>query len=122
MRLNDVLKRFTLISGLESEQVSVWTALCIDACQQIKRMLLPDVEMTEENSRRLSNCAAALAYYKFSFYAQDADVRSFTAGSVNVSMAHTIMERAEKIWQQEQLDASDLITVPGDFSFRGVRI
>ena len=122
MRLNDVIQRFTLISGLKPEQVSVWTALCIDACEQIKRMVLPTVEINDTNRMRLANCAAAFAYYKFSFYAQDADVRSFTAGSVNVNMAHTVMERAEKIWKQELADAADIIETPSDFSFKGVRV
>ena len=123
MRLKDVISRFALISGLKPEEVSVWTALCIDAMQQIRRMMLPSIMLDVEDCRRLSNCAAALAFYKFSFYAQDADVRSFTAGSVTVNTEHTLIERARLVWQQEAADASDLIKPPeDDFSFKGVRV
>ena len=122
MRLSDVITRFTLISRLEPDKVSVWTALCIDAMQQINRMVLNGVEQDEETCIRLANCAAALAFYKFSFYAQDADVRSFTAGSVNVTVDSTLTERAKAVWEQELSAASDILRVSDDFSFRGVRV
>ena len=123
MRLNLILDRFSLISGLEPEKVSRWTPLCIDAKMQIEAMVKAGVDRDEEATVvRLSNCAAALAFYKYSLYAPDSNVESFTAGSVSIRLSETERERARGVWQEALESASDILDAPLEFSFRGVRI
>lgn len=120
MRLNEVINRFALVSGLEPCEVSKWTPLCIDAMNEIKSMAKKDAEKSAENSLRLSNLAGVLAYYKYSMYAVG-DVKSFTAGSVSVTAADDIIERAEKLWKTERRSLSDLLT-PEGFYFGRMRV
>ena len=122
MRLSDVLNRFALISRLEPEEVSKWTVLCVDAMQYLKQRLVVDTELCEADMKRLSNAAAALAYYKFTLYSPSAAVKSFTAASLTVSMGEDEKQRAKNLWQEEQSFVSDLVRFDDDFCFKGVRI
>lgn len=123
MRLNVIIDRFSLISGLEPEEVSLWTPLCVDAKVYIEGRIKPGVDQEDENvKRRLSNCAAALAFYKYSLCCSQADVESFVAGSMNIRLSQTERQRAKTLWQEEAESAEDLLSLPVSFSFKGVRV
>lgn len=122
MRLNETINRFTLVSGLEPEEVSKWTVLCCDASKEIERMVLPGAVLSEENILRLSKAAGVLAYYKYCMYEYGAKVKGFTAGNVNVTMAQTETEHAEKLWKAEKESLWDILGTESNFSFQGVRV
>lgn len=121
MRLNDVINRFALISGLEPREVSKWTVLCVDAVQYLRQRILSEADLCEANVMRLCNAAAALAYYKYTLYSPSAAVRSFSAATVTVSMGEDEKHRAKTLWEEEQALVSDLVRTE-DFCFKGVRI
>lgn len=120
MRLNLILDRFSLISGLKPEEISRWTPLCIDAKREIERRVKSGVNLNEETEIRLSNCAAALAFYKYSLYSPDSQVEAFSAGNMSIKLSQKEKERAENIWLLEEREAEDILTLEQDFSFRGV--
>ena len=121
MRLNETIERFTLVSGLEPEEVSKWTVICSDASNEIQRMVLPGVKYTEENILRLSKAAGVLAYYKYCMYAHVTKVRAFTAGDVSVTVTQDEMEHAEKLWNAEREALCDIIYIGEPFCFQGVK-
>lgn len=120
MRLNEVINRFSLVSGLEPDEVSKWIPVCIDAMNELKGKLLPDVLDKEENVLRLSACAGVLAYYKYCLYQQGRDVKSFTAGSVSIAMSEFDPQKARKLWELERASVADLLVSPEDFCFKRV--
>lgn len=120
MRLNLILDRFALISGLEPEAVSRWTPLCIDAKAEIERRCKSNKKADEETEIRLSNCAAALAFYKYSLYAPEAQVENFTAGNLSVKLSAKEKDRARELWVSEEKGAEDILDTEQDFSFLGV--
>lgn len=120
MRLNEVINRFALVSGLEPAEVSRWTPLCIDSMNEIKTLLRKKGGLSPEDSLRLSNCAGVLAYYKYTLYAGQ-DVRSFTAGSVSVTTSDDVTLRAKELWEYEKNSVEDLISSDG-FCFRRVSL
>jgi len=122
LRLNLVIDRFALISGLEPEEVSRWTPLCADAVVQIEGMKRSKVKDDEKTIRRLSFCAAALAYYKYTLFTKEAAVSSFSAGNLSVGISVTERERAKQLWEEELRGASDLLEAQSDFCFLGVRV
>lgn len=121
MRLNDVINRFTLVSGLEGTEVSKWTVLCVDAMQELLGQLLPGAEDSEAKGIRLSNAAGVLAYYKYCLYS-NGGVKSFAAGSVSVTVSDDTVERARLMWEKERAAVSDLLVSSDGFCFRRAEI
>lgn len=122
MRLSDVINRFTLVSGLEGEEVSAWTVLCVDAMNEISLMVQPSKGKDEKEALRLSNAAGVYAYYKYCMYSYSSKVKSFSAGGVSVTSSTDEMEHARKLWEAERLLCADLLTDSGEFCFKGVAV
>ncbi len=122
MRLNEVINRFSLVSGLEPSEVTRWTPLCIDAVNELRGKLVPDALNSEENIHRLSACAGVLAYYKYCLYRESDSVKSFTAGSVSVTHSDFDGEKARKLWEFEKSSVADLLVSSEDFCFRSVKL
>ncbi len=122
MRLNFIIDRFSLISGLKPQEVSKWTPLCVDAKMQIERRVRSGVKLDEEKEIRLSNCAAALAFYKYSLCAPENSVESFSVGTMSVKISAEEKERAKNLWLMEEREAEDLLESEQDFAFVGVAI
>lgn len=120
MNLNDVIRRFALISGLEGEELSRWLPVCVDAMEEVHRLAVREALTNEENSRRLSNLAGVLAYYRYVLYTSE-QVRSFGAGSVSVTYRDDALKSAQRMWETELQAVSELIT-PSDFYFQRVRV
>lgn len=122
MRLSDVINRFTLLSGLEPEEVSKWTVLCVDAMNEISPLILPSKGKSEKEALRLSNAAGVYAYYKYCMYTYSSRVESFSAGMISVSQKDDEMENARKLWEAEKELCSDLLCDTRDFCFKGVAV
>lgn len=122
MRLNEVINRFSLVSGLEPSEVTKWTPVCVDAMNEIKRKVLPGVLEDEGNVLRLSACAGVLAYYRYCMYKNGDKTKQFTAGAVSVTMENSDTEKAQKLWEFERKSVEDLLTSTEDFCFRRVNV
>lgn len=122
MRLNEVINRFTLVSGLEPHEVSMWTPVCIDAMLQVKAKASKEALKCEESVLRLCAMAGVLAYYKYCLYMERDEVKAFTAGSVSITKAQSDAKKAYELWEFEKNGARDLLSSDDDFCFRGVRL
>ncbi len=122
MRLNEVINRFTLVSGLEPHEVSMWIPVCIDAMLQVKAKASKEALSDEESILRLCALAGVLAYYKYCLYMERDEVKSFTAGSVSITKAQYDTKKAHDLWEFEKNGVSDLLQSHEDFCFRGVRL
>ena len=122
MRLSDVIQRFTLLSGLEPEEVSKWTVLCVDAMNEISPFVISSKVKDEKNSLRLSKAAGVYAYYKYCMYTYSSRVDSFSAGMISVTAKDDDMENARKLWEEEKVMCSDLFSDTRDFCFKGVAV
>lgn len=122
MRLSDVIQRFTLLSGLEPEEVSKWTVLCVDAMNEIAPLVLPSKGKNEKEERRLSNAAGVYAYYKYCMYTYHTRVDNFSAGMISVSKKEDDQESARRLWEKEKEMCADLLTDERDVCFKGVKV
>ena len=122
MRLNEVINRFALMSGLEPGEVTRWTPVCIDAMNELKSKLLPDALSSEENILRLSACAGVLAYYRYCLYKSGSEPKSFTAGAVSVTVSELDVEKAYKLWEFEKKSVENLLASSEDFCFKRVKV
>src|SRR5574344_624870 len=114
--IGNVLKRFSLISGLEGEKLSRWTPLCEDAVDFCSSHLTKS-ELSENQERCFCNLAAAFAYYKFCICDFDG-VNTFVAGDVQIRKSD-VAENAKRIWDNELLLCRDFVDL-GGFCFFGV--
>lgn len=121
MRLNEVIDRFALISGLPADEVSIWTPVCVDAMCEVEAKALDTAVKDERTSRKLSNLAGVLAYYKYCLYSYR-NVQRFEAGSVSVTISGETLEFAKKLWEEEKNSAVDCLKAEGDFFFKRVRL
>lgn len=108
MDFREVYERFLLISGLEESEASDWAVLCREAAEQLRRMLRPNVS-EEENGRRLSTAAAALALYKMALCSAGDEITSFKAGDISVTARETLTARGETVWKAAKAEISDLL-------------
>jgi len=122
LRLSEVIERFSLISGLEGEELSRYVPLCVDAVSRIKCRACGAEKLGLGDVRRLENCAAALAFYKYALYSQEGTIESFEAGAVKVSLGKGLLERARMILDEELRGAQDIVSLEDDFAFKGVRV
>ncbi len=122
MRLNEVINRFALVSGLEPCEVSKWIPVCIDAMNELKGKLIPNALDSEENILRISACAGVLAYYRYCLYRSGSEAKSFTAGAVSVTMSEFDTEKARKLWEFERKAVEDLLVSDEDFCFKRVSV
>lgn len=108
MDFREVYERFLLISGLDESEASCWAVLCREAQAQLRRMLRPNVN-EEENGRRLSTAAAALALYKMALCSAGEGITSFKAGDISVTTQETLTARGEAAWKTAKAEISDLL-------------
>lgn len=121
MSLNELIKRFLLVSGFEKKDVSLYLPVLIDAKtlfeEKTKERSLSDAER-----RRLTQACAVYAFYKVSLYHNADALTSFKAGDVSFSM-ESLRQRASDLWEKERAAIGDLARFSDDsFSFMGVRV
>lgn len=122
MRLNEVINRFSLVSGLEPSEVTRWTPVCIDAMNEIKSKALPEALENEGDMLRLSSCAGVLAYYRYCMYLREDRTKQFTAGAVSVTLENPDIEKAHRLWEFERESVSELLLATDGFCFRRVSV
>lgn len=122
MRIERVAERFSLLSGLEGEELSKWTPLLKDGVAYVSALLKKGVK-EENHLERLESATATYAYYKWILCSEDNNATSFKAGDVTVSQSHSgaTADWAYQLWKQSLNEIAD-ITVSDDFFFKGVEV
>ncbi len=120
MDLHEIIKKFSIITGLSDEEVSPWTSICEDACLEIRKNLREDAD-EESNSRRLNAAAAALAFYRYVLYCSSGGgVESFTTGEIRVKTdAQTSVKIAYTAWIDAKRSIADILK-DEDFMFERI--
>lgn len=121
MSLNELIKRFLLVSGLQKKDVSLYLPVLIDA-KTLFEEKAGETTLSEADRRRLTHACAVYAFYKVSLYDNADALTSFKAGDVSFSV-ESLRKRASALWEKESAEISDLIRFPDTgFSFMGVRV
>ena len=64
MNISEVVKKFSVMSGLLGESVHPWINICEDSILEIRSRLRENVS-EEDNKEKLNSAAAALSFYKY---------------------------------------------------------
>ena len=64
MRIERVAERFSLLSGIEGEELSKWTPLIKDSVAYVSALIKPGIKESE-HLELLESASATYAYYKW---------------------------------------------------------
>lgn len=118
MRFKEIIERFTLVSGYEMKDVSRFLSI-IEDCKALFESRCG--ELNENDLRRAEHACAVYAFYRISQMGRLDDMKSFKVGDVQMNM-EAIGQAAQKLWETERENISDIIDFGGEFAFRSVRI
>ena len=118
MSLNEIIERFTLVSGYERKEISRFLPIIIDCREFFEERV--GGELTGSQRRRIIHACAVYAYYRISRLGNDTGVDSFKAGDVQITMNHG--EAASKLWEEEKAAIADIVRIDDGYFFRAVRI
>ncbi len=120
MKLQNIVKRFSIIANISFEEAFPWTEVCEEAADEIRRHLKSEIDETEHH-RRLEAAAAALAFYRYVIYrASGGGMESFTAGEIKIkSDAKTSVKMALAVWKDAKHSIADLLN-DDDFMFETI--
>ena len=122
MGINEVAKKFLLLSGIDESELSKYLPLIRESIAYVKSILKEEVDV-KENSTLLSSACGTYAYYKWSLFYSQSDVSYFKAGDLTVSKRSEskVTERAYPLWK-ESLKEIARFTKSSDFYFKGVSV
>jgi hypothetical protein len=104
LNMADVLDRFALLTGLESDEAQQYRTLCEDAAEEILRGKREDCG--PEADGPLASAAAALAGYRFALIRASRGDDSFKAGDVRVEPGKADAASARGVWCESLAAAS----------------
>lgn len=122
MGINEVAKKFLLLSGVDESELSKYLPLIRESIAYVKSILKEEVDV-KENSALLTSACGTYAYYKWSLFYSQGDVSYFKAGDLTVSKSSEskVTERAYSLWK-ESLKEIARFTKSSDFYFKGVSV
>ncbi len=120
MSLNEIIERFTLVSGYERKEISRYLPIIIECKEYFEERI--SRELTGPEHRRVVHACAVYAYLRISRLGRDTGVSSFKAGDVQLIMDDDGGTSAEKLWEDEKASIAGIVAIDDDFSFRAVRI
>lgn len=120
MSLNEIIERFTLVSGYERKDISRYLPIIIDCKEFFEERISRELSTSEH--RRAVHACAVYAYYRISRLGRDTGVSSFKAGDVQLVMDDDSSNHAEKLWDEERSAIADIVAIDGGFSFKAVRV
>lgn len=122
MGINEVAKKFLLLSGIDESELSKYLPLIRESIAYVKSILKEEVDV-KENSTLLTSACGTYAYYKWSLFYSQSDVSYFKAGDLTVSKSSEskVTERAYSLWK-ESLKEIARLTKSSDFYFKGVSV
>lgn len=118
MRLKEIIERFTLVSGLEMQDVSRYLPIITDCKDEFEARI---DELGERDMRRAEHACAVYAFYRVSQMGRMDNLRSFKVGDVQMTVEE-FGAAAEKLWAAESARIADIIDLGGEFAFRSVRV
>lgn len=122
MGINEVAKKFLLLSGIDESELSKYLPLIRESIAYVKSILKEEVDV-KENSTLLTSACGTYAYYKWSLFYSQSDVSYFKAGDLTVSKnsESKVTQRAYSLWK-ESLKEIARFTKSSDFYFKGVSV
>lgn len=122
MGINEVAKKFLLLSGIDESELSKYLPLIRESIAYVKSILKEEVDV-KENSTLLTSACGTYAYYKWSLFYSQSDVSYFKAGDLTVSKSSEskVTQRAYSLWN-ESLKEIARFTKSSDFYFKGVSV
>lgn len=122
MGINEVAKKFLLLSGIDESELSKYLPLIRESIAYVKSILKEKVDV-KENSTLLTSACGTYAYYKWSLFYSQSDVSYFKAGDLTVSKSSEskVTQRAYSLWK-ESLKEIARFTKSSDFYFKGVSV
>ena len=122
MGINEVAKKFLLLSGIDESELSKYLPLIRESIADVKSILKEVVDV-KENSALLTSACGTYAYYKWSLFYSQSDVSYFKAGDLTVSKSSEskVTQRAYSLWK-ESLKEIARFTKSSDFYFKGVSV
>lgn len=122
MGINEVAKKFLLLSGVDESEISKYLPLIRESIAYVKSILKEEVDV-KENSALLTSACGTYAYYKWSLFYSQGDVSYFKAGDLTVSKSSEskVTQRAYSLWK-ESLKEIAKFTKSSDFYFKGVSV
>lgn len=122
MGINEVAKKFLLLSGIDESELSKYLPLIRESIAYVKSILKEEVDV-KENSALLTSACGTYAYYKWSLFYSQGDVSYFKAGDLTVSKSSEskVTQRAYSLWK-ESLKEIARFTKSSDFYFKGVSV
>jgi hypothetical protein len=119
MSLNEVIERFTLVSGMEMTETSRFLPLILDCYETFTDHLRGELDASQQ--RRAAHACAVYAYYRMCLIPQDDGISSFKAGDLSIT-AGDRLAGAQRLWDEERAAAADLVDFNDGCICRSVRI
>lgn len=120
MSLNEIIERFTLVSGYERKEISRYLPILIDCKEFFEERISRELSGSEH--RRVVHACAVYAYYRISRLGRDTGISNFKAGDVQLVMDDEGVDYAEKLWEEEKALIADIVAVDDGFLFRAVSV
>lgn len=122
MGINEVAKKFLLLSGIDESELSKYLPLIRESIAYVKSILKEEVDV-KENSTLLTSACGTYAYYKWSLFYSQSDVSYFKAGDLTVSKSSEskVTQRAYSLWKESLKEIARFIK-SSDFYFKGVSV
>lgn len=122
MGINEVAKKFLLLSGIDESELSKYLPLIRESIAYVKSILKEEVDV-KENSALLTSACGTYAYYKWSLFYSQSDVSYFKAGDLTVSKSSEskVTQRAYSLWKESLKEIAGF-TKSSDFYFKGVSV
>ncbi len=122
MNLNDIIERFTLVSGMTMSDASRYLPLIADCRAFFEERISGD--LTAAQSRRAAQACAVYAYYRLCLLMRDTGLGTFKAGDVQIGAAKHSEQcaAAERMWTEERGMVADLGDFDDAFAFRSVSV
>lgn len=122
MGINEVAKKFLLLSGIDESELSKYLPLIRESIAYVKSILKEEVDV-KENSTLLTSACGTYAYYKWSLFYSQSDVSYFKAGDLTVSKnsESKVTQRAYSLWKESLKEIAGF-TKSSDFYFKGVSV
>ena len=122
MNLNDVIERFTMVSGLKMSEVSRFLPLIAD-CKALFEERAQE-GLSGAQIKRLAHACAVYAYYRVCLLIRDGGLESFKAGDVQIATGKLadICASAQRMWEEERAVIADIARFDDCFAFRSVSL
>ena len=122
MSLNDIIERFTLVSGLEMNEVSRFLPLLID-CKEYFEERMAD-GLSDSHRRRLAHACAVYAYYRVCLTRTEGACSSIKAGDLQLTgpSRGELRDAARDLWREEREAVAGMVDLEDGFAFRSVTV